>query len=305
MLVFAASDKGGTGRSVTSANIAFRRALSGDDVAYLDFDFGSPTSGTVFDIPGSLRGVEHGGMHSYLQGRVSEPDRVDVWAETERDALRFRPPGAGQLVLLPGDRGGGEFAVNREMVRRCTDLFLRLEEEFDVILIDLSAGRSYAVELVLAATSKPELSGITVRWLVFHRWTRQHIAAAAGLVFGDRGILDAGLALGHEEEGLRDSIRFVRAAVPDPDSPELAHVRPAQAAWLRKCDQDLKDFAAELKLGRSKTLGVVPLEPVLQWREQLITDDDVLASRVANIETVRALTALADGLTRDKSWEAL
>jgi hypothetical protein len=50
---------------------------------------------------------------------------------------------------------------------------------------------------------------------------------------------------------------------------------------------------------------VVPLEPVLQWREQLITDDDVLASRVANIETVRALTALADGLTREKSWEAL
>lgn len=30
MLVFAASDKGGTGRSVTSANLAYQRALTGD-----------------------------------------------------------------------------------------------------------------------------------------------------------------------------------------------------------------------------------------------------------------------------------
>ena len=50
MIVFAISDKGGTGRSVTSANVAFRRALAGPNVAYLDVDFGSPTAGAVFGM---------------------------------------------------------------------------------------------------------------------------------------------------------------------------------------------------------------------------------------------------------------
>ncbi|MFL6113172.1 MAG: ParA family protein, partial [Catenulispora sp.] len=36
MLIFATSDKGGTGRSVTSCNMAYRRALRGEQVAYLD-----------------------------------------------------------------------------------------------------------------------------------------------------------------------------------------------------------------------------------------------------------------------------
>jgi len=49
VLVFASSDKGGTGRSVTSCNIAFHLAQR-LDVAYLDFDFGSPTAAAVFDV---------------------------------------------------------------------------------------------------------------------------------------------------------------------------------------------------------------------------------------------------------------
>jgi septum formation inhibitor-activating ATPase MinD len=40
MIVFATSDKGGTGRSVTSSNIVYRRALQGNDTCYVDFDFG-------------------------------------------------------------------------------------------------------------------------------------------------------------------------------------------------------------------------------------------------------------------------
>src|SRR3954466_16352834 len=102
MLVFAISDKGGTGRSVTSSNIVYRRALQGQDVCYLDFDFGSPTVGAIFRISSVSRGTQHGGMHAYLQGETDEPHRVDVWAESDRDALRARPPGAGQMMLFPG-----------------------------------------------------------------------------------------------------------------------------------------------------------------------------------------------------------
>ncbi|MEU7040901.1 SCO2523 family variant P-loop protein [Streptomyces varsoviensis] len=302
MLVFAASDKGGTGRSVTSANLAYRRSLRGDDVCYLDFDFGSPTAAAVFDVPGSLRGVKSGGLHSYLQGKVTEPHRIDVWADTENEALRQRPTGSGQLVLVPGDRSGGEFATNRDAVRRCVSLFLRLEEEFDVILVDLSAGRSYAVDMALDATSRPEARGLLTRWLVFHRWTRQHIVAASGLVFGDRGVVAGGVARGHDKERLLSSIRFVRAAVPDPESPLLAHVPAPQSAWLRKCDQDLREFASAQQVGYSRVLSTVPLEPVLQWREQLITDEDVLASKVANRATREALEELADKLDDEGAW---
>ncbi|MER6127465.1 SCO2523 family variant P-loop protein [Streptomyces sp. NPDC001795] len=303
MLVFAASDKGGTGRSVTSANLAYHRALAGDDVCYLDFDFGSPTAAAVFDVPDARQAAEERGLHAYLVGEVSEPARIDVWSHTEHRVLRNQPPGSGSLVLMPGDAGGGEFATTDDNLRRCVDLLLRLNGEFDLIIVDLSAGRSYAVDMVLEATSQREMRGVEARWLVFHRWTRQHVAAAASLVYGKRGIVHSGVARGHDEEALRSVIRFVRAAVPDPESALWSQVSPTQSAWMRECDADLKQLASAHGIGYSQVLGSVPLEPVLQWREQLITDEDVLDSQIANRETWEALSELAGRLTDDKFWE--
>ncbi|SED47764.1 CobQ/CobB/MinD/ParA nucleotide binding domain-containing protein [Streptomyces sp. 3213] len=303
MLIFAASDKGGTGRSVTSANLAYQRALTGDDVCYLDFDFGSPTASAVFDVPDAREAAEDRGLHSYLIGDVSEPGRIDVWADTEHRVLRNQPPGAGRLILMPGDLSGGEFATSEDSLHRCVDLLLRLNSEFDLIIVDLSAGRSYAVEMALAATARRELRGIDARWLIFHRWTRQHVEAAASLVFGRRGIVAAGVARGHDQETLRGAIRFVRGAVPDPASGLWSQVSPTQSAWMEKCDNELKQLASHHGVGYSQVLGIVPFEPVLQWREQLITDEDVLDSQIATMETWQALSDLAARLTDDKYWE--
>lgn len=303
MLIFAASDKGGTGRSVTSANLAYRRSLLGDDVCYLDFDFGSPTAAAVFDVGTAQRGVADGGLHSYLKGETTDPARIDVWDATEHEVLRYRPTGSGRLTLVPGDLSGGEFAIAPGMLERCVALFLRLEEEFDLILVDLSAGRSYAMDMTLRATARPELRNVRTRWLVFHRWTRQHVIAAAGLLYGDRGIIAQGVACGHDKTVLNANIRCVRAAVPDPDDRLWGNVPLAQSAWMRKCDMDLTALAADRDIGYSRVLGIVPLEPVLQWREQLITDDDVLASEVANRETGIALDELAERLVDAAAWE--
>jgi hypothetical protein len=307
MLIFATSDKGGTGRSVTGCNLAYRRALQGSDVCYLDFDFGSPTAGAIFEIADVTTGTERGGLHSLLNGRVIEPVRVDVWRHSDRQILRSRPARAGQLVLFPGDRGGGEFPfpLGEEVVRRCTELFLRLEEEFEISFVDLSAGRSYAIDLVLEVTGRAALRSTVARWMVFHRWTRQHIVAAADLVFGDRGLIRTGKKCGHEESALLDSVRFVRTAVLDPDSMTLADIRPAQAMWLRECNKELQELAARHSLGRSTVLGQTPVDPVLQWREQLISDADVLDSRISNPETVAALDDLAMRLTDGSCWEGL
>ena len=73
MLVFAASDKGGTGRSVTSANLAYHRALAGDDVCYLDFDFGSPTAAAVFDVSHARAALEDRGLEEVLSQVGVEP----------------------------------------------------------------------------------------------------------------------------------------------------------------------------------------------------------------------------------------
>jgi hypothetical protein len=305
MLIFAASDKGGTGRSVTSSNMLYRSALQGTDVCYLDFDFGSPTAGAIFNIDSVVHGTRRGGLHEYLDGALAEPQRIEVWTESDRPSLRNRPPGAGRLVLLPGSIGGGEFPTSRELVERCARLFLRLEEEFDLSLIDLSAGRSYATQMVLAATGMPELRSVRSRWLVFHRWTRQHVLAASGLVYGTRGILDAGTRAGHDRDDMMNRLRFVRTAVVDPDSPELEGLQPAQLAWLRECNQDLLELASNNRVGRTMLLGSVPLDPVLQWREQLISDNDVYARRIANLETVEAFSALAKLIVDDAAWEML
>jgi hypothetical protein len=146
---------------------------------------------------------------------------------------------------------------------------------------------------------------VTTRWLVFHRWTRQHIIAASGLVYGDRGILDIGVDRGHERRALNDSIRFVRTAVVDPNSAALSGLRPAQVAWLREANRDLQELAGQRKLGRTSMLGMVPLDPVLQWREQLISDDDTYASQIANRETVDAFETLAKRLVDDTAWRGL
>lgn len=304
MLVFAASDKGGTGRSVTSCNVIYRRALQGSDVCHLDFDFGSPTAGAIFHINHAAHGT-HGCLHSYLQGKSPEPRRLDVWAESERASLRNRPPGAGRLVLFPGDLGGGEFASNPDIVQRCASLFLRLNEEFELCLIDLSAGRSYAVDIVLAATAQPELRQVSCRWLVFHRWTRQHIIAASNLVHDERGLVETGAKRGHDRQTLADSIRFVRTAVVDPHSSDLTGLRPSQVAWLHACNQKLQELAGQMKVGRTNLLGSIPLDPVLQWREQLITDSDVWIRKIANEQTVAAFEELAKRLVDDAAWESL
>lgn len=69
MLVFSTSDKGGTGRSVTSCNVAYRLSITGRNVAYLDFDFGSPTSGALFEVNRMERGTpDNDGLHGYLLG---------------------------------------------------------------------------------------------------------------------------------------------------------------------------------------------------------------------------------------------
>lgn len=301
MLVFAASDKGGTGRSVTSCNIAYRLSMTGRDVAYLDFDFGSPTAGAIFEITKIDRGTPATGLHDCIADGVTNPDQFDVRDHSDRQELRSLQASAGRLVLFPGNLGGAEFSGTPERVTRCIELFQRLDSEFDVCVVDLSAGRSHAIDMVLAATATPGLLTVPTRWLVFHRWTRQHIVAAANLVSGAHGLLSMGVRAHHDPARLANAIKFVRTAVPELRSPTAA-ARPTQARWLQRADRELNELARRYNVGQDLLLGSTPVEPVLQWREQLIIDSDV-TDNIANGETVEAFNQLVKDLLDDGEWE--
>ena len=307
MLIFSVSDKGGTGRSVTSTNIAYQAALIGRDACYLDFDFGSPTVGAIFDVEEYADEVVSDGLHDYLNGRVPEPHRLSVWELSARDSVK-QPPGGGRLDLFPGTKGGSSFVVDENNTARCVDLITRLNEQYDLCIVDLSAGRSFAAQLALQTLAHPALAGVEARWLVFHRWTRQHVYAAKSLVHGRHGLVDTAQGIGPDQEGeerkdrMLAMIRYVRTAVIDPHSPANMSLRPSQQAWLWECDQDLERLASQSGLGRSLRIGSIPLEPVLQWREQLITDRDVNVTRVANAETTQALRRLTSVLLDEKPW---
>jgi hypothetical protein len=300
MLVFSVSDKGGTGRSVTSCNIAYHLAQR-DDVAYLDFDFGSPTAGAIFEMKKVEKGIDGNGLHSYVEGKATEARTANVWETSNRTALRTSGTYAGRLTLYPGNRGGAEFSSSPDKVDRCVSLFQKLESEYAVTIVDLSAGRSHALMMALQATGqKPLKDNVKTRWLVFHRWTRQHIVAAHSLIYDGRGVLDIGTKAGHDRQKLVDAIRTVRTAVPDRDagSEQLS----ALNTWLRTCDNELHKQAKELNLGPKQNLGDTPVEPVLQWREQIILDTDV-AKKIANEATTEAFRELASKVINDAEWD--
>ena len=237
MLVFSVSDKGGTRAARSPARISRTGRYSAGRLRH-----GVP--GLRLRLPdrrrhlrgrndASLERERAGPFHEYLYGEAVEPKRIDVWEETNRERLR-RPIGARRLVLIPGTHGGSEFLhMDDAMVQRCADLFQRLHEEFEFCIVDLSAGRSAAMDLVLRAMSG-RVAEIPARWLVFHRWTRQHVIAADHLVHGEAGLIKYGVECGFDPVKLQEMISFVRTAVIDPDGDSARILSAAQRAWCRR-----------------------------------------------------------------------
>ncbi|ACU72768.1 conserved hypothetical protein [Catenulispora acidiphila DSM 44928] len=304
MLVFTAAGKGGAGQTVTGCNMAYQLALKGEDVAYLDFDFGRPSAGATFDIDAAARGVTRDGVRSFLLGGGPRPVVLDVATRTAGAALRNRPPGAGRLVLLPGDRGARWFGRTAEIVQRCSELFLRTESEYSVTVVDLGSGRTVAVDLVLEVMARPEMRNIVARWLVVHQWTRLHVDAAGDFVHGPSGLLDTARHTGLDPAAVERALRFVRCIVADKAS--LGRFgQVAQQAWQAEMDAELRNFAAEQQLGIGAVLGTVPFDPVLKLREQIITGFDVASVQIARQDTVEAYASLARRLSDHQAWETL
>ncbi|MBO3744772.1 hypothetical protein J5X84_01740 [Streptosporangiaceae bacterium NEAU-GS5] len=280
MIIFLVAAGDGAGCTVTGANLVYRQALRGEDACYADFDLGVRGAGEVFGVSSAAHGTTEAGLHSYLQGACRDPHRVDVWQESDRWSPRKRPRRAGQLILVPGDQDGQEpAAIDGHAVQR---LLRRWDDEFGLCVVHPGPGLSPSLEALLAAA-------VPHRILVAHRWTRRDLEATARFV----ARMDPGV------------VRFVRCAVFTPESAELTGLTGAQLAWIDERDRELHALAARLGMGQGRVAGVIPVDPVLRWRAQLITDDDVQATKVANEATVEAVEKLLTTALSDDRWNRL
>jgi MinD-like ATPase involved in chromosome partitioning or flagellar assembly len=269
------SHKGGTGRTTTAANVAYRLALRNRSVCCVDLDLDSPTFGAVVGLPGLEQGAPIG-IHDFLHvpGPLAPrpPDTasdalIDIWQNTSLP----RPGVArtGRLRLLPGgrERLGLQLVPTQEQGTILSRIISALRDDYDHVLLDVRSGASNTVEAVLAADDTIQ----AIQWLVFFRWTPQHLTGAA------------------------DLCERLSAAGAKPFLIRTAFSDPAEmGGWFQEQHRILT-VRARRSLGRWSMLTDIPAEPMLQWRESIVTQEDVREGTADN-SLVDSYEALADQL---------
>lgn len=268
------SHKGGTGRSVTLANVAFHLARRGWDVCLVDLDLTSPTMGAVLGMKGYEMGAEPGSAHKprsiydllYHQHEaltaVNSIDYalVDIWSASP--SLRAAAPvNRPNLRLLPGraniNLGQLEFA-------RLTEILSALNSRFDAVLLDVRSGNSE----VASALTDPAVDAEVWGWILHYRWTHQHLA-------GVRNFAES--FFGDGEGRFTNRVKMIRTAVP------AIGGTGTRRAWVKQYDQSLQslllDLPPELQQG---AIGAIPFDSMLLWNETVLTEkmvDGDLADR--------------------------
>ena len=141
------NQKGGVGKTTTSANIGTGLAVLGKKVVLIDTDIG-------------LRNLD---VVMGLENRIVY-DIVDVVEEKckLRQAL-IKDKRFDELFLLPAAQTRDKSAVNEEQMKELTD---KLKEEFDYILIDCPAGIEQGFKNAIAGADRaivvtnPEVSAV-------------------------------------------------------------------------------------------------------------------------------------------------
>lgn len=257
------SHKGGTGRTVTTANIAYHLAAEGHDVCIVDLDLASPTLGAVVGLSDISAGaLDSKGIHNILYGDVI-PENVelllrDVWESP--DISGFHSFSSGEFRLLPGTNGGSDMLLSyerseeRERLRR---VLQELLARYEFVFCDLRSGIGSVAHTFVSSPVAEKVYA----WILFHRWTRQHLA----------GVIDLAQRL-NEAVAIEPSPRFmtVRTAKIDPES-----VPPGSRTWINQRDDEL--WAEHKKLSSATNseltnLGTIPSELLLQWNECILTE---------------------------------
>ncbi|MBX9745501.1 MAG: hypothetical protein K2X34_01270, partial [Hyphomonadaceae bacterium] len=211
---------------------------------------------------------------------------IDIWTgEPFKNAALSAAK--GKLQLLPGKRLGGDGYKAEQMadvIRNVIEQVV-LSGPADIVICDLRSGISEPFQ----AFSLPEfgLQDIVAAYVFHFRWTPQQLNGLSDMLSPQ---IREGLPL--------EKVRFIKTAVQTVDAFEE---RPDFVNWLNRGGGELEtQFAAILAaVGASESdavLGEVPMDPLLQWRETIITDA-LVDKGVALPQTVRAFESISERIS--------
>lgn len=168
-VVCIASGKGGVGKSMLASNLAILRAKQGEKVCLIDFDAGLANAHLLLGLSPRYD------IGDLISGRV-----------TTKEAIVEGPEG---ISLLSG--GVGRSALANPTRRELDKLYKRLrelEETYDLIVIDHSAGLGYSTVTHLAATStlilvtNPEVTALSDAYALYKQAHTVNESITVGMV---------------------------------------------------------------------------------------------------------------------------
>lgn len=273
------SFKGGAGRTVTTANVAYALATEyGKRVVVIDLDVESAGASVLFDVDGKVEKDEGPvAVQDMLRGGpVLRDDFRDVWG---RAARAFAPNDVPvpNLRLLPARRilrTADEVPFGSINVQRDFQLLLRQiqrVERPDFIFIDSASGIQQSALMGLANADV---------LVIFSRWTRQFLA-------GTRQFIHQQIIQNETPPPLR-RILLVPTAVPRSSA--------GSAVYLKKSREDLEAFvnmknADAVRPYQTRSLislfDDIPESDLLKWDDRIMTGEVIKAhSRDASVNAV-------------------
>jgi AAA domain len=252
----AVSHKGGAGRSTAAANVAYQAANAGNSVCLVDFDLDSATLGSVLGLEERTVGGKLG-IQSLLAVNGQPQITVDhLLLDLKRtrftDRLVFTTSNPGAFCLVPGNAEQKELVSEAEMAPILRDTLNWLASSFDIVIVDVRAGKSAALRSILDAAS-----GVAhFTWLLFYRWTHQHLSAA-------RDMIDT-LSQWSEAYDRRRTIIPVATA-------RIAREEVDGQPWFEHQYDALslrEEREIQQRLGRRA--HSIPFDRVFQWKEQIL-----------------------------------
>ena len=280
------SYKGGSGRTVASANLAAALAKNGKRVLIIDMDIEAPGLHTLFNTTNTIKYRNQNGIQNYLKGDL---DLEEVQDEIIFDLGTYDD---GFLTPLPIEDGGKLFYLMA--TSRTTSIFddevnerVKMEElleklnedlELDYVILDSASGVRQTFTLSL---------GVSDYVLIFFRLTTQHF--------------DGALKVGKLINGLKkmDSrytvdFRMVASAVPREEEILTIENKTFAQSLANLLEERKTVLEKEFGSTQGKTIGEIPEITELKWQESIIVfDEDFTPYEQLAINVMRKLNKKA------------
>ena len=272
-IIAGVSHKGGTGRSVTLANLAYqlyRRGAGG--VCLVDMDLASSTLGNILGLSDLDAGArDQPNVDNLLFDPNNNPDPGEAIIDVIQGVESLDAVGINPFSLIPGSAQQGEWDLGQNDLNeamRCLLEALNRMADYNYIILDVRSG----VSGVLKALGHKDCRGFVDMVLLHTRWTPQHIA-------GLKHMLES---LESEDVGPfePEQIRIIRTAFIDPQE-EPESVQDFAIAQNDYIAGRLADIQWPRQGGTSRSLrvnddsiflGSIPMDSKLRWKETVLVE---------------------------------